>query len=168
MRERERERVIKFSEWPNKSAILFTPLTIFMLSLFMFRFYEYFNCDCKYTTFSRNREQKWEKMYIYTLNSYNSTDLGKVSNSVRAVIWWIRKIFGENKVRSKSAVNPFFLRTKLGVSPLSHRLCTDFAPTLVRRMNEGRTKEERRKYGGRAMVKTKNKPKNTYTAVTCK
>jgi hypothetical protein len=33
---------------------------------------------------TENKNEK--KMYIYTLNSYNSTDLGKVSNSVRAVI----------------------------------------------------------------------------------
>ena len=156
-RERERERVIKFSEWPNKSAILFTPLTIFMLSLFMFRFYEYLNCDCKYTTFSRNREQKWEKMYIYTLNSYNSTDLGKVSNSVRAVIWWIRKIFGENKVRSKSLLLPYQTRCISALSPTLHRLCTDFG-----------TEDERRKDGGKSMVKTKNKPKNTYIAIIYK
>ena len=138
-----------------------------MLSLFMFRFYEYFNCDCKYTTFSRNREQKWEKMYIYTLNSYNSTDLGKVSNSVRAVIWWIRKIFGENKVRSKSLLLPYQTRCISALSPTLHRLCTDFGTEDERRMSEGRTEEERRKDGGRAMVKTKNKPKNTYTAIIC-
>ena len=34
--------------------------------------------------------------------------------------------------------NPsLFLRTKLDETPLLHRLCTDFAPTLVRRMSEG-------------------------------
>ena len=48
---------------------------------------------------------------------------------------------------SFSFLPSLFLRTKLDVPPLSHRLCTDFAPTLVRRKSEGRTKEERRRRG---------------------
>ena len=45
--------------------------------------------------------------------------------------------------RGNSNVTPIYLRTKLDAPPLLHRLCTDFAPTLVRRKSEGRAKEER-------------------------
>ena len=36
------------------------------------------------------------------------------------------------------------LRTKLDVAPLSNGIITDFAPTLVRRMNGGRADLQRR------------------------
>ncbi len=38
---------------------------------------------------------------------------------------------------SSSNTPSLFLRTKLDVASLLHRLCTDFAPTLVRRKSEG-------------------------------
>ena len=48
-----------------------------------------------------------------------------------------------------SSHNPSsFLRTKLDETPIPHRLCTDFAPTLVRRKSEGTQEDERREMGG--------------------
>ena len=35
----------------------------------------------------------------------------------------------------RNIATPFFLPAKLDDSPLLHRICTDFAPTLVRRKN---------------------------------
>ena len=43
----------------------------------------------------------------------------------------------------KPVVPPFCLRTKLDANPILHRSFTDFAPTLVRRQNEGTTKAQR-------------------------
>jgi len=39
-----------------------------------------------------------------------------------------------------SAIPPKQIRCKLDENPFLHRLCTDFAPTLVRRKSEGSTK----------------------------
>ena len=40
-------------------------------------------------------------------------------------------------IRSSSVVPPNQNRCKLDETPFLHRLCTDFAPTLVRRISEG-------------------------------
>ena len=48
-------------------------------------------------------------------------------------------------IASNSVVVPLQVRSKSLVPPLSHRVCTEFAPTLVRRKSEGRTKEKRKK-----------------------
>ena len=50
---------------------------------------------------------------------------------------------------------PLFLLTKLALPPLSHRLCTDFAPTLVRRIIGGRA-ELLRTYIGAAWEEHKD------------
>ena len=57
----------------------------------------------------------------------------------------------ELQVRCSSALPPYQTRCNSYRKTLLHRLCTDFAPTLVRRINGGRAEEERKQN----LVKTK-------------
>ena len=70
--------------------------------------------------------KKCENQEGFTLNYHNKSAIKILS-------------FPQMWGRGNSYVTPIYLRTKLDAPPLLHRLCTEFAPTLVRRKSGGRT-----------------------------
>ena len=75
------------------------------------------------------------------LNFTNAKVIKKRGNTIESTTFLCYSyVFHVLYLFRQKAIPPMFLLTKLEETPVLHRLCTDFAPTLVRRKSEGSTK----------------------------